>query len=225
MVKDLIVVGSGGLNLVRLLEDINAEKKTYNFLGFLEKDETKHGKNVLGYPIFGGDNLLLTEFKNCVVINNVMGTPRLHEVITRNLKDKYGITYFPNLIHPSVDMRYVNIGVGNIIYAHSILEPLSSIGDFNILFQAFVAHETKVGNYNLMANSTVGSRTSIGSYNLLGNGSYVTNSCRVGDDNVIGVGSVVMQPVESGKRLLGNPAMEMGDFIHTYFTKKRKNNK
>lgn len=221
MVKDLVVVGSGGLNLVRLLEDINADKKTYNFIGFLEKDKEKHGKEVLGYPILGDDDLLLTEFRNCTVINNVMGTPRLHEVVTRNLRERYGITEFPNLIHPTVDMRYVKVGIGNIIYAHSILEPLSCLGDFNILFQAFVAHETKVGNYNLMANSTVGSRATIGSYNLLGNGCYVTNSCKVGDDNVIGVGAIVMQPVKSGQRLLGNPAMDMGEFIHRYLTKKK----
>ena len=39
MVKDLIVVGSGGVDIIKLIEDINSEKRIYNFLGFLEKDE------------------------------------------------------------------------------------------------------------------------------------------------------------------------------------------
>lgn len=221
MVKDLVVVGSGGLNIVRLIEDINSDKLTYNFIGFLEKDSSKHGTEVLGYPILGDDELLLTECKNCTVINNVMGTPRLHEVVTKNLKDKYRIGEFPNLIHPNVNMRGVTIGEGNIIYANSLLEPLCTIGDFNILFRAVVAHETIVGNYNLMAASTIGSRTKVGSYNLFGNGCFVANSCPVGDDNVIGVASVVMRPVKSGQRLLGNPAIDMGEFIHTYMRKKK----
>lgn len=225
MVKDLVVVGSGGLNIVRLIEDINANKKTYNFLGFLEKDPTKHGTEVLGYPILGGDDLLLSELKKCTVINNVMGTPRLHEIITLNLREKYGVNEFPNLIHPNVNMRGVTIGEGNIIYANSLLEPLCSIGDFNILFRAVVAHETEVGNYNLMAASTIGSRTKVGSYNLFGNGCFVANSCPVGDDNVIGVASVVMRPVKSGQRLLGNPAIDMGEFIHTYMRKKKNMNR
>ena len=35
MVKDLIVVGSGGVDIIKLIEDINSEKRIYNFLGFL----------------------------------------------------------------------------------------------------------------------------------------------------------------------------------------------
>lgn len=221
MVKDLVVVGSGGINIVRLIEDINSEKKLYNFIGFLEKDENRHGKDVLGYPVLGGDELLRTELKHCVVINNVMATPRIHEVITKKLNSEFGITEFPNLVHPSVNLSHVTIGIGNLIYPNTILEPLSRIGDFNNIFNAYVAHETIVGDYNLMANSFIGSRTTIGSYNLFGNRCCVHNLCKVGDDNLIGVGAVVIKHVKSGQRLMGNPAVDMGEFIHRYMTKKK----
>ncbi len=59
MVKDLVVVGSGGLDIVRLIEDINADKETYNFLGFLEEDESKIGTEILGHPVLGNDDLLI----------------------------------------------------------------------------------------------------------------------------------------------------------------------
>ncbi len=219
--KDLVVVGSGGINIVRLIEEINAEKKIYNFLGFLEKDKTKHGNVILGYPVLGSDDLLIDKLKNCVVINNVMANPRIHEIVTKNLINAYHIKEFPNLVHPSVNLSHSTIGVGNIIYPHTVIEPMACIGDFNILFNAYVAHETVVGDYNLMASSFVGSRTTIGSYNMFGNRCSVHNLCKVGDDNVIGVGSVVMKSIGSGKHLLGNPAMEMGEFIH-YFMRKKK---
>lgn len=221
MVKDLVVVGSGGLGVVNLIEDINALKRTFNFIGFLEKDPSKHGTEILGIPVLGGDDLLLTEFKHCAVVNNVMATPRLHETITKALVEKYGMTDFPNLIHPNVERRGASIGVGNIIYANSKLSPLSKIEDFNISYSAQIGHETQVGSYNLMAGVAFGSRCKIGNYNLFGNRSVVTNSCKVGDDNLIGVCAVVMQHVKNGHHLLGYPAIEADDFARRYMSKNR----
>ena len=94
MVKDLVVMGSGGIDIVQLIEAINADKKTYNFLGFLEKDETKIGTDVLGYPILGNDNLLYTKFNKCAVVNNIMHTPALHKAITERLHNDYGLIKF-----------------------------------------------------------------------------------------------------------------------------------
>lgn len=222
MIKDLVVIGSGGLGIVDLIADINAEKPTFNLIGFLEKDSTKHGTEVLGVPVLGGDDLLLKECKHCSVINNVMANPRLHEVITKMLIEKYGITDFPNLVHPNVERRHSTMGVGNIIYAHSKLSQLVSIGDFNISYSTQIGHETRIGSYNLMARTTFGSRCKIGNYNLFGNMSVVTNSCRVGDDNVIGVCAVVMQHVKNEHRLLGYPAIEEDEFVRRYLVKKSK---
>lgn len=222
MIKDLVVIGCGGLGIVNLIEDINAERPTYNFLGFLEKDPSKHGTEVLGIPVLGGDDLLLSEFKHCAVVNNVMANPRLHETITKMLVEKYGMTDFPNLIHPNVERRGASIGVGNIIYFNSNLAPLSKLGNFNISYSASIAHETEIGSFNLMAGTTFGSRCKIGNFNLFGNRSVVTNSCRIGDDNIIGVCTVVMQDVDCGHHLLGYPAIEFDEFARRYMTKKSR---
>lgn len=222
MIKDLVVVGTGGLGIVDLIADINAEKPTFNLIGFLEKDSSKHGTEVLGVPVLGGDDLLLTEYKHCSVVNNVMANPRLHEVITKMLIEKYEVVDFPNLVHPNVERRHSSMGIGNIIYAHSKLSQLVSIGDFNISYSTQIGHETKIGNYNLMARTTFGSRCKIGNFNLFGNMSVVTNSCKVGDDNVIGVCSVVMQHIKNGHRLLGYPAIEEAEFVRRYLVKRSK---
>lgn len=221
MVKDLIAVGTGGQELARIIEDINSIKKTYNFLGWLEKDPSKIGTNLMGYPILGDDDLLLTEYKHCAVVNNVMAYPRLHEIVTKNLSEKYHITDFPNIIHPDVDMRSVKIGFGNIINRYSRLWPLCEIGDFNMLYSATVGHEVILGNYNLIATSLIGSRVKIGSFNLLGNNSSIVTNVKIGNDNEIGFGAVVMKNVKDGHHLLGYPAIEAEEFVHLYMTKKR----
>lgn len=213
MIDDLISVGTGGIDFIRLIEDINSEKKVFNFLGFLEKDESKIGTELLGYPILGSDELLLKEFSHCSVVNNVMNTPRIHAEVTNNLKNIYHVTKFPNLIHPSIDMRFVKIGKGNIIYALSDFGSLVEIGDFNIMYGASVAHESIIGDSNCFAQVRVGARCKIGSCNLFGNGSVVSNLVKIKDNNIIGVGSVVMTNVKSDRHLLGYPAIDANDFV------------
>lgn len=219
MVKDLVVIGSGGLNIVRLIEDINSVKKTYNFIGFLESDETKIGKEVLGYPIIGNDDLLLDKLSHCCVVNNVMHTTRTHEKVTNKLINDYHISEFVNLIHPDVDMRGVTLGCGNILYRDNKIDPYVNIGDFNLLYGATIGHETRIGNFNLLATCFIGSRAVIGSFNLIGNSATISNSIKLGDDNEIGVGSVVMKHYKNGNHLLGNPAIDLGEFIRKYLRK------
>lgn len=222
MVKDIIAVGTGGHELARIIEDINSIKKTYNFLGWLEKDLSKIGTDLMGYPILGSDDLLLTECKHCAVVNNVMAYPRLHETVTKNLVEKYHINDFPNIIHPDVDLRGVEIGFGNVLNRYARLWPLCKIGDFNMLYSSTVGHEAIVGNYNLIATCLIGSRAKVGSFNLLGNNSSIANRAKIGDDNEIGFGAVVMQNVKNGHHLLGNPAIEAEDFVHLYMSKRRR---
>lgn len=222
MVKDLVVVGSGGLDIVRLIEDINADKETYNFLGFLEEDESKIGTEILGYPVLGNDDLLLDKLSHCEVVNNVMHTPRIHERVSNKLKEKYHIVDFPNVIHPDVDLRSVRLGCGNIIYKHNSLGPMVEIGDFNILYHTSIGHESKLGNYNLLAKSVVGARVKLGSYNLIGNSTTLANLVRIGDDNEVSVGSVVMKNVTNNHHLMGYPAIEIEDFVKKYMVIKKK---
>lgn len=219
MVKDLVVIGSGGVDIIRLIEDINTNEMTYHFLGFLEQDESKIGQEVYGYPIIGNDDLLLDKLSHCAVINNVMHTTRIHEKVTNKLIEHYHIFNFPSLIHPEVDLRGVEIGKGNIIYKDCSLSVGDKIGDFNIMYSATIGHESVIGNYNLLAKTSICSKVRIGSYNLLGNSTTLANNVRLGDDNEVGVGSVVMKNYKDGHHLLGYPAIEIEDFVKKYMRK------
>lgn len=221
--KDLIVVGTGGIDIVRLIEGINLDKPVFNLIGFLEKDQSKIGSEILGYPVLGGDELLLTEFSKCAVVNNVMHTPRIHEMITKRIISEYHITDFPNIISPEVNVKGVDVGVGNIVYKNNGLGTGVKIGNFNIMYAAQVGHESSIGDYNLIARVGIGSRCIIGSYNLLGNAVTLANSLRMGDDNEVGVGSVVMRNVKNGHHLMGYPAIELDEFIKKYMTNNRNN--
>lgn len=219
MIKDLVVVGTGGWDVIPLIEDINSEHKQFNLIGFLEKDESKHGTELYGYPIIGGDELLLKEFKHCSVVNNVMHTTRVHEVVTNMLIEKYQILDFPNLIHPSVNPKYFTIGRGNIIYKGAFVGMGVKIGDFNIIERATIGHETTLGNYNLLAACLMGSRCKVGDFNLIGNSASIANNVRMENDNEIGTGAVLLKKIKSNRHMLGNPAIEVEEFVKKYLSK------
>ena len=222
MVKDLVVVGTGGIDIVRLIESINDDKPTYNLVGFLEKDPTKIGTDILGYPVLGGDELLLTTCSKCAVVNNVMHTPRIHEKIQNKLVSDYHIQDFPNIVSPFINLRSIDLGVGNILYTGNGLGSCIKIGNFNILYAAQIGHETTIADYNLIARAGIGSRCRIGSYNLIGNAVTLANSLRMGDDNEVGVGSVVIKNIKNNHHLMGYPAIEMDEFVKKYLLKNKK---
>lgn len=221
MVKDLVVIGSGGLDIVRLIEDINSDSNEFNFIGFLEKDQSKIGQEVLGYPILGTDDLLINKFSHCCVVNNVIQTTKIHEIVTKNLREIYHVNNFPNLIHPTSKYVYFGIGEGNIIYEHVTFGAASSIGNFNILYpNTSIGHETKVGDSNLLAlNVNIGARSEIGNRNLFGNASVVSLGLQIGDDNQLGVGSVLIDNLGCNSSLLGNPAIDSIKALKEYIKK------
>ena len=206
--EDVVILGAGGISIIRLIEEINEEKPSFNIVGFLEKDSDLIGTTIKGYPIVGNDELLLTEYKNCGVINNIIGTTSHHRRVTETLKEKYHISRFPNIVHPSVDLNYVGIGEGNIIYNNVLLDSDVTLGSFNIFYPGTgIGHETTLGNYNLAAmNTTIGARCQIGDENVFANASVLSLGLSVGNDNFIGVGSVVIENISDNQFLLGNPA-------------------
>ena len=216
---DLIVVGAGNPDIVRLIEDINEEKKMFNFIGFLDKNNSLHETEILGYPVLGDDELLI-KYKKCAVVNNVIGTTLLHEMVTNTIRKKYGIVHFPNLIHPSTGLKYVSLGQGNIIYENVCFGTNVSIGNFNVIYPfVLVAHQSTIGSFNLLAASvSMGSRVTIGNRNEWGVGSILLYYLNVCDDVFVSTGSVVMSSINSPTRVIGNPAMPIKDFAKMQFS-------
>jgi UDP-3-O-[3-hydroxymyristoyl] glucosamine N-acyltransferase len=205
---DLIALGAGNPDIVRLIEDINENKKTFNFLGFLEKNEELKGKSILGYPILGVDDLLFTEFKNCSVVNNIFNNAILHEKITCILKSKYKIKNFPNLVHPAVNTKFINMGEGNLIYENVSLGVNSGMGNFNLIFYgSVIGHETQLKDFNLLgANVSIGARCHVGNKCIFANGATLNGNITLCDDVFVGLGSVVVNSVKEPQKLFGNPA-------------------
>ena len=208
IVKDLIIIGSGNPDIIRLIEDINAEKHIYNIIGFLERNPDLIGGSVLSYPILGDDSMLVSEFSKCSVVNNVMATTEAHFRVAKRILSSHAEDLIPNLIHPSVNTKYVKFGVGNIVYECVNYGVGALIGDFNIFYPGTViGHEAKIGSHCLFAANTIASaRTTIGNRVFFGNNSIVIPTKSVCKDTFIGAGSIVIYSIKKPKAVFGNPA-------------------
>lgn len=209
--KDLIIIGSSSPDIIKLIDSINRIRNQYRILGYLERDELTVGKLINGYKVIGTDELLLSKYKQCGVIVNVISTTEIRNSVIKRLKEKFLITDFPNIIHPSIDLNYSEIGEGNIMYENTILGANVKIGNFNIMYYgSILGHECTLGNCNLIAaNALVGARTIVGSRVYVSNSSTLNLGINICDDVFIGVGSVVINSIKRPKKVFGNPAKEL----------------
>ena len=58
--QDVVIVGVGGLGreCSQWIEDVNAERPTFNALGFLDDNAAKHGTTSHGLPVLGNADWL-----------------------------------------------------------------------------------------------------------------------------------------------------------------------
>ena len=58
--NDLVIFGAGGYGreVRQVVEDINADRSTWNLLGFLDDDPANHGGALLDLPVLGGGDWL-----------------------------------------------------------------------------------------------------------------------------------------------------------------------
>jgi len=208
--KDILIIGAASPDILKLIDCINKYKKQYKIIGFLERDVNLIGKRIHDYQVLGTDELLLTDFKNYSVINNVLGTTKIRDTVTKRLKEELYVGEFPNIIHPLIDCNYTIIGEGNIIY-ESQLGADVKIGNFNIMYYgSIIGHEAIIGDCNLIAaNTLIGARTIIGNRVYISNSSTVSLGINICDDVFIGVGSVVVKSIKRPKKVFGNPAKEI----------------
>lgn len=207
MVKDLIVIGAGNPDIIRIVEDINSEKKIYNFIGFLEKNKKLFNTEFWGYPILGSDELLDKKpFSDSFIVNNVYYNQNVRKMTFEKLKAYEN--RFCNLIHPSTHYRNIKIGKGNIIADGVIIQSGSKIGDHNMIHSGtIISHETEIGDNCLFSvKVTIGSRSQIGNFCFFGIASCTLPQLQFKDFAFISGGTVVFNNVKENYTVLGNPA-------------------
>jgi len=207
--KEIAVFGAGGfgLEVVMLIDQMNEVSHEWRVIGFFDDGEPE-GKIINGYPVLGGVESL-NQWNSSLYLALALGIPKTKKHVLGKIHNKK-ISY-PLLIHPSVIMgnkKYLTIGEGSIICAGTIITTNIFIGRHVILNLACtVGHETEIGDFSsFMPTCNISGEVKIGKKNLWGTGAKVINKKVIGDNVIVGAGSVVIEDIPDDVTVAGVPA-------------------
>lgn len=179
--KDIVIIGAGGIGreVAWIIEEINAVNPTWNILGFVDDNSEMLGKELNGYRVLGGLDILdKLESKPEVIV--AIANCRVKKDIVSRLNGKFD---FATVIYPSVRIsKFIEVGQGSIIYPGVILTV-----------------NTKIGNHVIISgNCGIGHDTVIGDYSSVLWGSNFSGFDTVGEECFIGVGTKIIQGIKIG---------------------------
>jgi len=211
---NIVILGAGGFGreVKMLIDQINAESKQYNVLGFYD-DITPKGTSINGLKVLGTvEDLNLASEPTLVSI--AIGAPKIKKNIVGQLTNP--LLSFPKLIHPSVSLGISeeSIGKGAIICAGNIITVNITIGEFVILnLGCTLGHDTVIGNYcSFMPQSNIAGEVVLGEAVYGGMGVGIINQITVGNNVTLGAGSVVVKNIPSNCLAVGIPAKVIKEY-------------
>ena len=206
--KDIVIVGAGGFGreVKTIIDAINANNKTYNFLGFYD-DTIAKGTLVNNFPILGNLNDL-NALNTSVDVLLGIGDPISKSKIIDFLKNE--LLHFPTIIHPSVIISYDDVTIDNgcIICAGTIITCNIKIGKFVTLnLMCTVGHDTTIGDYcSFMPSVNISGEVQIEEKVYVGTGAKIINRLEIGKATIVGAGAVVSKSLPENCTAVGIPA-------------------
>src|SRR3989338_8212784 len=140
--KNLVIMGANNPEIIRLIDSINddGKKEKIKVLGFVDNDDAKMRNIILGHPVLGKPKILAEkQYKDCFVVNNITRDPHTRKITTEQVAEYNN--NFLTLVHPLIDLRYVEVGKGVLIHEGCIISPRVAISDHcSIMLGVQIAH-------------------------------------------------------------------------------------
>ncbi|WP_257348284.1 acetyltransferase [Pseudalkalibacillus decolorationis] len=204
--KDIVIIGAGGFGreVAWLIEDINKVNKEWNIVGFVDDDEKIQGTEINGYNVVGNVEWLRKQELHVV---NAIGDPIVKKKVMERIE--YSKNTYPVLIHPSVICSdKVSFGEGSIICPGNIITVNIEIGKHVIInLDCTIGHDTVIGNYTTVLPSVnVSGFVELEECVSVGTGSAIIQGVKIGENTIIGAGSVVVKNLPVNCTAVGAPA-------------------
>lgn len=205
MSKDLVIVGTGGFGR-GVMEMIAEESTTYNILGFID-DKQEVGSKVNGFEVIGNTEFLIN-YQKPISVFICLGDTKPRACMFEKLRIN-PLIEFPNYISTTVihSIKTLSMGIGNIITCGCIVSCNVTIGDFNyVAIGSTLGHDLRTFNFvTISPGCNVCGNVIIEKNVYLGANSCVKQGVLIGENTMIGMGSVVVSDIPSGATAFGNP--------------------
>lgn len=116
---------------------------------------------------------------------------------------------FLTVVHPTALVgKNVRLGKGVVLCPGVILTCDIEVGDLVMInCRSSVGHDVTIGDWStISAHCDLTGHTQLGRGVFMGSGARIIPGKSVGDDAVVGAGSVVIRSVAKGQKVFGNPA-------------------
>jgi UDP-perosamine 4-acetyltransferase len=210
--RSILVLGGGGhskvlIDSLRFIDDIEIK-------GILDVNSALRGKYILGVPVMGGEDEVLTKYPpDTVKLVNGIGSTGSTDM-RKNIFHKFKTEgyHFLSVIHPTAYIgEDVVLGEGVQLMAGSIVQPSCRIGD-NVIIntRASVDHDSHINHHAHIApgaiccgNVTIGTGTHVGC------GAVIREGIRINENCIIAAGAVVIHNIINRCKVAGVPAKIM----------------
>ena len=195
--KDIVIIGAGGIGreVAWIIEEINEVNPTWNILGFVDENSEIWGKELNGYKVLGGLNILdKLESKPEVIV--AIANCGVKKDIVAKLNNKFN---FATIIYPTVKIsKYIEIGQGTIIYPGVILTVNTSIGNHIIISgNCGIGHDTVIDDYSsVLWGSNFSGFNTVREECFIGVGTKVIQGINIGRGRKVDAGTVVIENIK-----------------------------
>ncbi len=201
----ILGIGRNTVTIMDLAEDCGFKIK-----GLLHYNNDRIGELYFGHKIIGCfEDFLKKESLDGMCFALSMGNLDIRRNLYDTIIHKNGL--IPRLIHPSCTIsKRAYIGNGVQIMPGSIVQGDSTVGDDTVItVNTVIAHSAKVGEHCLISGQVmIGAYSTIGTMTHIGQGSTVVSGKvkKVGDNCILGAGSVLLGDMDDNSVYVGNPA-------------------
>ncbi len=207
--RPCLILGGGGHAQV-VIESLQASGVATPY-AVLDLDPSLWGKELLGVPILGGDDLL-PDLVGRGITCFVVGLGGIGDNRPRCRLFELGIASGLTPItvcHPSVvQSPSAKIGAGSALFPNAVVNAGVVLG-VNVIVNtgAIVEHDCVLGDHvHVATGARLASTVSVGAYAHIGAGATVRQCISVGEGAIVGAGAVVVKDVEPWTAVVSVPA-------------------
>lgn len=206
--QDIVIVGVGGLGreIAEWVEDINEVRPTYNLLGFLDDDASKHGTARHDLLVLGGLDWLAERSRTVATVVGIGNPAPKRRVVERLAAHSAG---FPSIVHPNAIVgRHVEVGEGAVICPGVIVTTDVRLGRFVTLnFDLTIGHDATVDDFVTLAPGVhLSGYVKVREGADLGAGAVTIPAVEIGAWSIVGAGAAVTTSLPANCTAVGVPA-------------------
>lgn len=206
MKQKLLIIGAGSVGKF-IAYNMNQFAQSFEIIGFLDDDVSKHNSVIAGFSVLGAvDKLPDFSGKDIAIVWGIA-----FPSIKKKLYDKYqNLSFsFPNFIAKDAWVsEAVTFGKGCIIYPGTAINYETTIDDFVVInMNCSLGHNCAIKSFSSLAPGVnLGGNTLIGSCVEMGIGSSSVQGIIIDDNATIGGQAMVVSNVSNADVVVGIPA-------------------